>query len=232
MSGEKAVAEFIKKERGLEKITVAELVKRAPVDVKIDSVNVQKDGYADINIRLGKNNTTSPERITIYINGGQALTEKQRILKNARPGDTLTYRVKLTDKKNHIRVTVENQWAENSAHTTVDVPQGTKTASTKDSTLYVVAVGISRYPNLYDTQQLISPPIDAKSIASRFKKLEGVMYKKVDVIVLTDDNGKPVTSDMVEKAILEQSRKAGPLDTTIIFLAGHGVTDSTGSYHL
>ncbi|MBI5195369.1 MAG: caspase family protein [Nitrospirae bacterium] len=208
---------------------MAELIKRAPVDVKIASVDIAKDGNADIKVRLGKNTTTAPERITLYINGAQVLTEAERELKGAKPGDILKYTAALFEKKNHIRVTVENQWAENSHETTVE--SETKGSQYGKGTLYVVAAGISHYPELPLEQQLKSPPLDARGIAAQLQKLEGTLYKKVDIKILTDDRNTIITSDMVEKALREQTEKAGALDTTILFLAGHGVTDAQGSYH-
>jgi WD40 repeat protein/uncharacterized caspase-like protein len=236
-----AIEELAKKEPGIKDITVAELIKRAPVDVKIASVDIANGGKADVKVRLGKNTTTAPERITLYINGAQALTETERELKGAAPGDILKYTVNIPERKNHIKVTVENQWAENSHETTVDNPTGADRVSAKDAALYVVAVGISHYPELPIGQQLKSPPLDAKSIAEQLQKLEGTLYKKVDIKILTDDKfpieafgdkNTVITSDMVEKALREQTEKAGALDTTIIFIAGHGVTDAQGSYHL
>ncbi|MBI3814589.1 MAG: caspase family protein, partial [Nitrospinae bacterium] len=182
--------------------------------------------------------TTAPERITLYINGAQVLTETERELKGAKPGDILKYTAALFEKKNHIRVTVENQWAENSHETTVE--SETKGSQYGKGTLYVVAAGISHYPELPLEQQLKSPPLDARGIAAQLQKLEGTLYKKVDIKILTDDKSPikafgdkdtVITSDMVEKALREQTEKAGALDTTILFLAGHGVTDAQGSYH-
>ncbi|MBF0474104.1 MAG: caspase family protein [Nitrospirae bacterium] len=232
-----AIEEIAKREPSIRDITLAELIKRAPVDVKIAQVVILKDGRADVTIRLGNNNTTAPERITLYVNGAQQLTEKQRLLKGAKPGDILKYKILLPDNKNTIKVTVENQWAENSNETYVDNPNGNDMLSTKNSTLYVVAVGISNYPELPLDNQLKSPPLDAKSIAEHFKRLEGMLYKKVEVKVLAENidtivaKKMVITSDMVEKALKEQTQKAGASDTTIIFLAGHGVTDALGSYH-
>ncbi len=230
-SSAKAMEVLSKNEPGLKNITVAELIKRAPVDVKIDSVKVAKNNRTEVAVRLGKNTTTVPERITIYINGMQVLTEKERPLTGSKPGDIIKYMINLPENKNHIKVTVENQWAENSAEISVDNLSGSTGRSTRDTTLYVVAIGISIYPKLSEDQQLQSPSLDAKSIAGRFKKLEGKHYKKVDVLTLTDDSKKVITSAMVENALIEQTRKAGPLDTTIVFLDGHGVTDTQGSYH-
>ncbi len=230
-SGEKAIAEMSKKEPSLAKITVSELIKRAPVDVRVDSVVASKDGTAVVKVRLGQNNTTAPERITIYVNGAQVLPEDKRSLKGVKPGDVLTYSVRLTGADNHIKVTVENQWAENSAHTRVKVPEGAKIVTSKETNLYVAAIGISRYPLLNARQQLSSPPLDARTIAEKFKKLEGRLYKNVDVKVLADSDTADVTAAMAEKAIAEQARKAGPQDTLVVFLSGHGVTDTGGSYH-
>ncbi|MBF0473222.1 MAG: caspase family protein, partial [Nitrospirae bacterium] len=227
----RALDEIVKGEPSIKEITIAGLIKRAPVDVKISDLNFTNDEKAEVSIRLGKNSTTTPERLTLYVNGAQQLTDAERLLKGVKPGDTLKYKITLPANNNTVKVTVENQWAENSNEITVKNPTGSDFISTKNSTLYVVAVGISHYPNLPPNNQLKSPPIDAKSIAAHFQKLEGTLYKHVDQKVLTDDSNSIITSNMVEQALREQTQKAGPLDTTIIFLAGHGVTDPLGSYH-
>jgi len=236
-SGEKAVKYMIKTEPGFEKIGIAELIKRAPLDVKIESLEIAKDGFGDLKIRLGQNKTKKLERITIYVDGFQVLTEEKRKVKESKPGDLLLYRFKLSGLIHKIKVTAENQWGESSTYKEILITDKKSlenlnySSESTDARLYIVAIGIRNYPNLPPEQQLNSPPIDAKSISEAFKKLQPALYKDVDVLLLTDDDGKRITSDMVENAILEQGRKAGPLDTTIIFLAGHGVTDLKGDYH-
>lgn len=214
---------------GMEQITVEDLIERAPVDVSIASTKVDPSGKADISVRLGKNKTTLPERVTIYVNGAQILSANQRRLSGVEAGDTLHYQTQLSEKENHIRVTVENKWAENSDERWVENPTLDKQPPVA-GTLYVHGIGVSRYPNLEEHQQLYSPPLDAKNIAGRFKKLEGRLYEKVVVNLLTDENGKLVTTPKIESFLNRNVVKAGPEDATIIFLAGHGITDDKGNY--
>ena len=222
------------KNAGLEDVTAAALIERAPVDIRIGSVKVFKGGRAEMTVKLGENTTTAPERVTLYVNGAQVLTEAQRRLEGVKPGDTLRYRFKLPDKRNRIRVLMENKWAETSDETVVDNPHWRD--SGPRGTLYVTAIGINRYPQLAPEQQLATPNVDAEAIARRFTKLKGVLYRDVVVTLLTDTGGGAsgtggITTARVEQTLLRQAAKARPGDTSLIFLAGHGVTDAKGSYH-
>ena len=122
---------------------------------------------------------------------------------------------------------MENQWAENGAETWVTNPSGNDQGRSK-GTLFVHAIGVSRYQNM---PPLSTPPLDARTIANRLKRLEGKLYEKVVVNLLTDENNSPVTTARIESFLNEKVLKAGPEDTTLIFLAGHGVTDAIGNYH-
>lgn len=220
-SSEKAVEQF-----GFQDFTLAKLIERAPVGIKIASLKAQGD-KGELKVQLEKNKTTTPERITVYVNGAQVLDSAQRQLKDIKPGDTLTYPINLPKTKNHVKVLVENKWAESSDERWID--NANATASPR-GTLFVNAVGISKYPEFGPDQQLVSPPKDAENIVHRFKQLEGKLFDKVEVSLLTDTDGKPVTSDRVAALFKQQSTKAGAEDTTLFFLAGHGVTDVHGDY--
>jgi WD40 repeat protein len=226
---EKSSSEEAVKKAKMEHITVADLIQRAPVDVKIASATADDSGTAEINVELAKNRTTSPDRITLYVNGAQVLSQDQRNLEGAKPGDILSFTTNLWKRKNHIRVLVENQWAENGDSIWLDHAQASDQEQIK-GTLYVNAIGVSLYPKMEKSMQLSSPPLDAINISSRFKELEGKLYKKVVVNLLTDTNGQTITLADIESHFEEQKRKAGPEDTTLIFLAGHGMTDSNEDY--
>jgi WD40 repeat protein len=217
------------KKAGMDNITVADLIQRAPVDVSIASTRFRDSGEAEISIKLGRNRTTVPERITLYVNGAQVLAQAQRRMSDVRPGASLTYIVDLPKSRNHIRVLVENQWAENGDETWVENPHWKEQGQPK-GTLFVNAIGISRYPKFDKKKQLSSPPLDAINISNRFKKLEGKLYEKVVINLLTDTDGQTITLADIESHLEKQKTKAGPEDTTLIFLAGHGVTDSNEEY--
>ncbi len=218
------------KKAGLEKISVDELIKRAPVNVKIASIQTDKSGKTDINIKLGKNKITVPERITIYVNGFQILPQEQRNLSGVNPGDTLHFQTFLPRSNNHIKVLVENLWAENGDQRWVKNNKKDKNEN-NEGTLHVNAIGIGQYPNLPEKQQLYSPPLDAFNMAQLFKIKGKKLFKNVVVNILTDQDGKLIKASDIDTFLLNQIQNIGPNDTTIYFFAGHGITDEKGNYH-
>jgi uncharacterized caspase-like protein len=51
-------------------------------------------------------------------------------------------------------------------------------------------------------------------------------------LLLTQDGDKPPTKANIEDALEEMLGKAGSADTTVVFVAGHGVTDDRGADYL
>ena len=151
-------------------------------------------------------------------------------MSGVQPGDSLTYTAYLPQERNHIRVLVENQWAENGDETWVENPQWQEQGQPK-GTLYVNAIGVSQYPNLGKDLYLRSPPLDAKNIARQMEGMVDKLYDKVVVTLLVDNfaGANPITTSNIETLLSEQAARAGPRDTSIIFLAGHGITDK-GNY--
>ncbi len=234
---------------GLSDITVNELVKRAPVDVRITDYKRLENNEVLLTVKLANNTTTAPERATIYINGAQVLSPEQRKLKALNPGNTVKFKVPLFSKNNHVRLTMENRWAESFDEMNIELPNWSNEIH-KSGNLYIAAVGINRFPSLPRAQNLATPNLDAISMALKFKQLEGRLYKKVDANVLIDSVPDSVTletntslnvhlqkttqgikSANVCRFIENIVSKAKANDTILVFLAGHGVTDNAGNYH-
>jgi len=215
---------------GSQNITIDKLIERAPVGVRIEKVQFGKAGVAEIFVKLQKNTTNMPERATLFVNGAQVLSSSERILENVAPGDLLTYELDLTERENHIRFLLENKWAEVSDQTKIHNPRWSDHRKPQ-GTLYVYAIGINRYPNLPNSQQLRTPGFDANSIALKLQQLEGRLYEKVIGTVLTDTFDSVITTNQMMEVFKRNTLRAGPLDTSLIFLAGHGLTDPSGNYH-
>jgi len=89
--------------------------------------------------------------------------------------------------------------------------------------LYVLSVGVSRYRNAGDRiRDLRFPAADAKAIAERFGREGPPLYGKVQVRTLVDGEA---TSVNVRAGLqwLQESARPEQVDTTVIFLSGHGV---------
>ncbi len=107
---------------------------------------------------------------------------------------------------------------------TVTVQRGTAPA-VPTGTLYLLSVGINLYEDVkVDTLKFAAN--DAKELAEVMKRQEGLQYAHANIISLTD---KDATKAKILNA-LTMLKTAGPSDTVMVFLAGHGVQDEGKFY--
>jgi DNA-binding beta-propeller fold protein YncE len=100
-----------------------------------------------------------------------------------------------------------------------------RAAFTIKPTLYVLAVGISKYK---DTSLTLGyPAADARSFADAMLAQKGRLYADVQVRVLLD---AAATRDAIADGLDWIQRQTTQHDVAMVFLAGHGANDSTGSY--
>src|SRR5207249_4090576 len=73
------------------------------------------------------------------------------------------------------------------------------------------------------------PAIDAESIAERFRREGRPLYEQVEVRALTNEQA---TASRVREGLqwLQESVRPGQIDTAVIFLSGHGISEG-GRYH-
>lgn len=92
--------------------------------------------------------------------------------------------------------------------------------------LHVVAIGVSRYPNMESDQQLEYADDDARSVGESLERQvgPGKPFAKVFTTTLIDDR---VTVESVEKAIASL-RTMRPDDLGVVFFAGHGAKLAEG----
>ncbi|MFN7725998.1 MAG: caspase family protein [Rubrivivax sp.] len=93
-------------------------------------------------------------------------------------------------------------------------------------TLYLLAVGVSRYANPEMNLGLAAK--DARDFAAAMRRQAGLYYKQVEVRLLQDDQA---TRANVLQGLRWLQNVAGPDDVAMLFLAGHGVADAADIYH-
>jgi WD40 repeat protein len=92
--------------------------------------------------------------------------------------------------------------------------------------LYVAAVGISRYANpVINLQQAAK---DARDFARSLERQQGAFYEAVHTRVLTDEGA---TRAAVLDALNWLRTQPGPNDIAVLFFAGHGVVDAADTYY-
>jgi uncharacterized caspase-like protein len=106
---------------------------------------------------------------------------------------------------------------------TVDVVRPAAAAPTSD--LWVVAVGVSRYPRLSEASQLPGARDDADDLASRLGTLAGESFRRVHVEKLLDDAVTPTSINHALGALVQMK----PDDVAIVLFAGHGAKLGAGA---
>jgi WD40 repeat protein len=93
--------------------------------------------------------------------------------------------------------------------------------------LYVVTLAVADYDD--DGYDLDSPVDDARDLAARLQREAGGLFRAVHVASLAD---REVEDSAVVLLRDEFLRRAGPEDTVVVFVAGHGVRNRAGNYFL
>jgi hypothetical protein len=93
-------------------------------------------------------------------------------------------------------------------------------------TLYVLAVGVSKYNDAQLKLQL--PAKDAGDFAKAMQAQKGGLYKDVQVTVLTDAQATRIN---IIKGLKWLKAQTTQHDVAMLFIAGHGTTDNTGTFY-
>ncbi|MBU0515250.1 MAG: caspase family protein, partial [Proteobacteria bacterium] len=161
--------------------------------------------------------------------GGRPVDERDLILET-RPDASemrLEKEIALTPGKNTLTLLAANRHARSNPETITVVYQGRPEA--EDSykpTLYVLAVGVSRYEN--EAINLGLADVDAQALAEVLKRQEGRLYGRVKVrLLLNEEATRGAVLDGLDWLLSEATQK----DVAVLFLAGHGVNDNRGGYY-
>ncbi|MEP6482654.1 MAG: caspase family protein, partial [Rhodoglobus sp.] len=113
-------------------------------------------------------------------------------------------------------------------------------AEVRKGRLRVVVIGVGRFDDfMYCAQQadcavrpLPNAPNDAQELATALKQQEGRAFSKVDIVQVGHGIGPTPTKRALLEALTGLD-PATPEDTTIVFLASHGITgpQSSGEYY-
>ena len=92
--------------------------------------------------------------------------------------------------------------------------------------LFALLIGISDYEN--SGLKLNYAAKDAADLANMLQHQQGSYYDHVEIKVLLD---RDATEDAIETELARLRRKAAPEDNVIVFMAGHGYTDSSQDFY-
>ncbi|MDR2941298.1 MAG: caspase family protein [Treponema sp.] len=188
--------------------------------------------------------------IAILVNGHQ-LGENELASLNGRSlsvqtagikvlGDQKTVSIKIPirlnkEGENRIEITASNGISENRQAVTViwkPAPQQIKLPN-----LWILAIGVSKYDNLPEANQLNYCDSDARAIIDVFKSQEGLRYNKVYTRLLADNEPVLPTANNIRNNLKfliqgEGSVKPTADDYCLLFISGHGINDGKGGFYI
>jgi WD40 repeat protein len=139
-----------------------------------------------------------------------------------------TMRTPIPEKDTEISIIAENKFTA-SEPATVRLKWKGKAAEDEfaiQPKLYVLAIGVSKYADKNLTLQFAAK--DAKDFAESLSLQKGGLYREVVLKVLTDEKA---TKDEIIDGFDWISKETTSKDVALVFLAGHGVNDSSGVYY-
>jgi esterase/lipase superfamily enzyme/WD40 repeat protein len=223
--------------------SLTELLKRRPPAFEIVSpLERSRAGVSPTELRLNLEPNDDPvETIEVLVNGRQATTPE---LRNATArfaaSGTLERRitVPLEQGENKIRIVAHNKVGQAVRDFVLfyDRPG----LLDRRGTLHVLAVGVDKYPRLLpicgpqhnQTCDLEFAGKDARAFHDVLVEQARPFYRDIKTRLLAQGGDKPPTKANIEDALGEIFGKARPEDTTVLFIAGHGVLDRQGTEYL
>lgn len=151
----------------------------------------------------------------------EAALRRERGDRSARLSLSLSFPIGANETE--VRVRAENRRAVLSRPRTVSV---TYEAPRKGGDLYLVALAVEDFGD--DELDLRYPIKDADDVIARFEEEAGDAYRDVHVRRLVDGE---VTRGALSRLKDEFLWDAGPDDTLLVFVAGHGVRTRSGDYY-
>jgi hypothetical protein len=222
---ELADAEAAVREAGLSGFKLADLASHTPPEFRIvDPVAKTRSHNSPVAVRLELGATNDPViGFDVKVNGRQVTPRDVRdILQPIKGAETRDLDIPLEKGENHIQVTARNDVGETAQDLLVYLDR--EGVLDKKGRLFIVAVGTDKYPKLGDRYTLRYAGADARLMVDTLTKKAGPLHTEVISKLLVSDGDTPPTKANIEDA-LAMFRDAGPEDTVILFLAGHGVND-------
>ncbi|MEO8383172.1 MAG: hypothetical protein ABI779_26180 [Acidobacteriota bacterium] len=205
-------------ERDLAKIAPPIVTLRSPSDgaeVKLREVTIRYD------VR-----TPSGEPVTlvrVLVDGRQADVPRGLIVEDATHAG-YELRVSVPDRDCEISVIAENRYAASEPATVRLRWRGEQKTSAKPR-LFVLAIGISKYPEKFKLQWAAK---DANDFAAAMRAQKGLLYGDVQVKLLTDERA---TRDAILDGLEWIEKSTSENDIGMLFLSGHGWNDSDRTYY-
>jgi WD40 repeat protein/uncharacterized caspase-like protein len=214
---------------------LSDLAQRLPPKLAVISSRdrgATSNGRTTIHLALSETSGDPIKTFQAFVNDTKVTAEAKR------EGGTVSFEIPLAKGNNRIRLVARSK-ADLLGEAQFEVVQRGDGALDKRNTLFIVAIGADKYPQLPKkcgpkgnaACDLAFAGADAKAFAATIEKQMGGQHKRVVKRVLVNGAGGELepTRANVENA-LDTLREAKDNDTVAVFIAGHGLNDSRSGY--
>ncbi|WP_447975441.1 caspase family protein [Nitrospira sp. Kam-Ns4a] len=168
--------------------------------------------------------------VKALVDGRPLATTRDIKVQGRKPGvepEAKELRVTIPPRDTEIGIIAENRFATSQPATVRVMWRGPNPEEfVVKPTLYVLAVGVSQYENKEWALGLAAK--DAQDFVATIQKQKGGLYRDVVAKVLTDAQA---TKDGILDGLEWIQRETTAKDVAMVFLAGHGVNDPSGTYY-
>jgi WD40 repeat protein len=205
------------KNRGVsdEKKTIqGKLQKSPPPSVKLSLLPMPATNEAELVVQM-KCNGAPVESFRLFHNGKSLLIHQDDLVLPTRPGESTTYAhtVSLIAGENSFSAVLRDKDKIESDVSTATVESA---QPTKNSTCYILAVGINSYKNPKLTLSYARP--DAESFVQTMK-VNQQLFKEIELVTLYDEEASRIN---ILKQLEMIASRAKPEDVFVFYYAGHG----------
>lgn len=221
VDGERLLAEQVQRRGDVRSLlsagSIPELVMESPIEA-------QSEGRYALAVRI-RNPGQGVGRLVVRVDGAAELAGRWNA-PALTPGSVATMSVEMAAGLHQLTVELVDGRgvASKAVSAKVMVRQPPSSAG---ATLHVLAVGVTKYRDEALARGVAFAAADARAVDAALERGARGMYAQVRARVLSDAQA---TRDGIEAAGRELAAAAGPDDTVVIYLAGHGVT-ADGDYH-
>lgn len=224
--------------RALELASAVEAIEEAEnTDFALDELLTRRPPVFAVNTPLdGGKVGSSPTDLTLRvrenldrIRGFDVTVNGRRVVSRAQgnPAGAVTdahevnFRIPLSSGDNRIEIVAYNSVGKTT--TELSVENTGRPELDKRGTLHLVMIGVDEYKN-FPKQNLDFAETDAASLMDALVEKAGPLHTQVKKHLLGVKGGKPPTAENIRAALANLS-EATPQDTTVVFLAGHGINE-------
>jgi WD40 repeat protein len=209
------------REAGLSGFKLADLTNHTPPKFRIaDPGDKSRADRSPVSVKLELAATDDPVTgFDVKVNGRQVTPRAVRDLPLTTESQIRALNIPLEKGENHIQVTAHNTVGDSVQDLLVYLDR--EGVLDKKGKLFVLAIGVDKYPKFDSIHWLHYAAADARLIVDTLTKKAGPLHTEVISKLLVTGGDTPPTRANIEDALLFL-KDAGQDDTVVLFLAGHG----------